>query len=34
VTVEICDTVLSLPLDPYKSEEDVKTVVEAVKACL
>ena len=34
VTVEICDTVLSLPLDPYKSEEDVKSVVEAIKACL
>lgn len=32
VTDEICDTVLSLPLDPYKSEEDVKAVVEAIKA--
>lgn len=32
VTDEICETVLSLPLDPYKTEEDVKAVVEAVKA--
>lgn len=32
VTDEICDTVLSLPLDPYKTEEDVKAVVEAIKA--
>ncbi len=34
VTDEICDTVLSLPLDPYKTEADVKTVVEALKAYL
>lgn len=34
VTDEICDTVLSLPLDPYKTEEDVKAVVEALKAYL
>ena len=34
VTVEICDTVLSLPLDPYKSEDDVKAVVEAIRAYL
>ena len=34
VTVEICDTVLSLPLDPYKTEDDVKAVVEALKAYL
>ncbi len=34
VTVEICDTVLSLPLDPYKTESDVKAVVEALKAYL
>ena len=34
VTDEICETVLSLPLDPYKTEEDVMTVVEAIKAFL
>lgn len=34
VTTEICDTVLSLPLDPYKTEEDIKAVVEAIKAYL
>lgn len=34
VTDEICDTVLSLPLDPYKTEADVKAVVEAIKAYL
>ena len=34
VTDEICETVLSLPLDPYKTEADVKTVVEALKAYL
>lgn len=28
VTDEICSKVLSLPLDPYKSDEDVKIVVE------
>jgi len=28
VTDEICSKVLSLPLDPYKSDEDVKVVVE------
>ena len=34
VTDEICDSVLSLPLDPYKTEDDVKAVVEAIKANL
>ncbi len=28
VTDEICGKVLSLPLDPYKSDEDIKTVVQ------
>jgi dTDP-4-amino-4,6-dideoxygalactose transaminase len=32
VTSEICDTVLSLPLDPYKSDDDInKVVTELVK---
>ncbi len=30
VTDEICTRVLSLPLDPYKSDEDVKKVVDAL----
>ena len=29
VTEELCDRVLSLPLDPYKTEEDVSKVVTA-----
>lgn len=32
VTTDICDHVLSLPLDPYKTEDDIKAVVEAIKA--
>jgi len=31
VTDEICDTVLSLPMDPYKTEEDLKQVAEELK---
>ena len=31
VTDEICDTVLSLPMDPYKNEEDLKQVAEELK---
>lgn len=30
VTEELCDRVLSLPLDPYKKEEDISKVVTAV----
>lgn len=30
VTEELCDRVLSLPLDPYKTEEDISKVVAAV----
>lgn len=31
VTDEICNTVLSLPMDPYKTEEDLKQVAEELK---
>ena len=31
VTDEICDTVLSLPMDPYKTEENLKQVAEELK---
>lgn len=31
VTDEICDKVLSLPMDPYKNEEDLKQVAEELK---
>ena len=34
VTDEICNTVLSLPMDPYKSEEDVRLVAEELKKLL
>ncbi len=34
VTDEICDTVLSLPMDPYKTEEDLKHVAEELKKLL
>ena len=30
VTDKICESVLSLPLDPYKSDEDIKKVVDAL----
>lgn len=31
VTERLCSTVLSLPIDPYKSKEDVDLVVETIK---
>lgn len=31
VTEEICDTVLSLPLDAYKTDDEIKLVVNAIK---
>ena len=31
VTEKLCSTVLSLPIDPYKSKEDVGFVVEKLK---
>lgn len=31
VTERLCDTVLSLPIDPYKSNEDVRIVVEGLR---
>lgn len=34
VTEELCNRVLSLPLDPYKTEEDVSKVVSAVMSYL
>lgn len=34
VTERLCKTVLSLPLDPYKTREDVDTVVNALKRAL
>jgi len=34
VTEELCNRVLSLPLDPYKTEEDVSKVVDAVMSSL
>lgn len=34
VTEKLCKTVLSLPIDPYKTEEDVLTVVNELKKVL
>ena len=34
VTEKLCNTVLSLPIDPYKTEEDVLTVVNELKKVL
>ncbi|MCR5385553.1 MAG: DegT/DnrJ/EryC1/StrS family aminotransferase, partial [Treponema sp.] len=34
VTEKLCKTVLSLPLHPYMSEQDVKFVVEKIKETL
>lgn len=34
VTEKLCDTVLSLPIDPYKSKEDVDFVVSELKKLL
>ncbi len=34
VTERLCGTVLSLPMHPYLTEEDVKKVAEALKECL
>ncbi len=31
VTSKLCKTVLSLPMDPYKTREDVKLIAEAIK---
>lgn len=34
VTDEICETVLSLPLDSYKTDEEINTVAKAIKELL
>lgn len=34
VTAKLCDTVLSLPLDPYKTKEDIDFVVAGIKTAL
>ena len=34
VTEKLCKTVLSLPLDPYKTKEDVEIVVKELKKAL
>ena len=34
VTDEICETVLSLPLDSYKTDEEINTVAKAMKELL
>ena len=34
VTEQLCATVLSLPLDPYKSKEDIDIVVAELKKAL
>ena len=34
VTELLCATVLSLPIDPYKTKEDVEFVVKEIKKCL
>ena len=34
VTERLCKTVLSLPLDPYKTKEEIKTVVSELKKAL
>ena len=34
VTESLCKTVLSLPLDPYKTREEIETVVSALKKAL
>ncbi|MBQ3292627.1 MAG: DegT/DnrJ/EryC1/StrS family aminotransferase [Mogibacterium sp.] len=33
-TDELCDTVLSLPMHPYMTDEDIKTVADALKEAL
>ncbi|MBR2706476.1 MAG: DegT/DnrJ/EryC1/StrS family aminotransferase [Mogibacterium sp.] len=33
-TAELCDTVLSLPMHPYMTDEDIRTVVETLKEVL
>ena len=33
-TAELCGTVLSLPMHPYMSDEDIKEVVDALKEAL
>lgn len=33
-TIELCDTVLSLPMHPYLTDEDIYEVVKAVKGYL
>lgn len=34
VTEQLCKTVLSLPIDPYKTEEDIGTVVKVLKKAM
>ena len=34
VTSRLCETVLSLPMHPYLKEEEIATVVDAVKEYL
>lgn len=34
VTIELCDTVLSLPMHPYMNEKDIISVVEAINSGL
>lgn len=34
VTEQLCKTVLSLPIDPYKTEEDIGTVVNVLKKAM
>ena len=34
VTNKLCDTVLSLPIHPYISDEDIKTVLSVIKEFL
>ena len=34
VTEQLCATVLSLPLDPYKTKEDIDLIVAEIKKSL
>ncbi|MDY4747441.1 MAG: DegT/DnrJ/EryC1/StrS family aminotransferase, partial [Candidatus Fimisoma sp.] len=33
-TIKLCNTVLSLPMHPYLTDEDIEKVVHSLKSCL
>ena len=34
ITEQLCSTVLSLPIDPYKSKEDIDFIIKELKKSL